>query len=74
MIQLDPDLQFIFEKLTTTINFLGTNLKIINHKLHFDVYHEPKYFFSYLQYISSQHRHMKNNIAFPLANYVDYYW
>ena len=38
MNKLDPDLQFIFEELTANINFLDINLKIINDKLHFDVY------------------------------------
>ena len=38
MNELDPDLQFIFEEPTANINFLDINLKIINDKLHFDVY------------------------------------
>ena len=41
MNELNPDLQFIFEELTKNINFLDINLKIINNKLHFDVYHKP---------------------------------
>ena len=40
MNELDSDLQFIFEELTKNINFLDINLKIINNKLHFDVYHK----------------------------------
>ena len=44
--ELDPDLQFIFEKLTKNINFLDMNLKT-NNKLHFDVYHKPTNSFSY---------------------------
>ena len=48
MNELDPDLQFIFEELTKNIDFLNINLKIINNKLHFDVYHKPTNFFSYL--------------------------
>ena len=36
MNELDPDLQFIFEELTTNINFLNINLKLINNKRHFD--------------------------------------
>ena len=37
MNELDPDLQFIFEKLNKNINFLDINLKIINMKLHSDI-------------------------------------
>ena len=46
MNELDPDLQFIFEELTKNINFLDINLKIINNKLYFDVYHKPTNSFS----------------------------
>ena len=46
MNELDPDLQFIFEELTKIINFLDINLKIINNKLNFDVYHKPTNSFS----------------------------
>ena len=37
--ELDPDLKFIFEKLTTDINFLDINIKIVDSQLHFDNYH-----------------------------------
>ena len=46
MNELDSDLQFTFEELNKNINFLDINLKIINDKLHFDVYHKPTNFFS----------------------------
>ena len=36
--ELDPDLKFIFENLTTDINFLDINIKIVNNQLHFDSY------------------------------------
>ena len=32
--ELDPDLKFIFEKLTTDINFLDINIKIVDNQLH----------------------------------------
>ena len=67
MNELDPDLQFIFEKLTKKINFLDKNLKMINNKLHFDVYHKPTNSFVYLHYKSCHPPHMKNNIALLLA-------
>ena len=44
--ELDPDLQFIFEEINTNINFLERNLRIINNKLRFDVYHKSTYSFS----------------------------
>ena len=50
MNELDPDSQFIFEEVTKNINFLVINLKIINNKSHFDVYHKPTNSFSYLHY------------------------
>ena len=62
MNQLDPDLQFIFEELTTNKIFSNINLKVINNKLHFDVYHKPAIFFSYLHYKSCHPPYMKNDI------------
>ena len=44
MNELDSDLQFIFEELTTNKNFREINLKIINNKLHFHVCHKPAIF------------------------------
>ena len=70
MNELDPDLQFIFEELTKNINFLDINLKIINNKLHFDVYHKPTNSFSYLHYKSCHPPHTKNNIALSLARRI----
>ena len=52
MHELDPDSQFIFEELTTNINAFDINLKIINDKLHFDVYHKPSNSFGYRHYKS----------------------
>ena len=53
--ELDPDLKFIFEKLTTDINFLDINIKIVDNQLHFVVYHKPTNSFSYLKYITAIH-------------------
>ena len=39
--ELDPDLKFIFEKLTTDIP-----LSIVDNQLHFDIYHKPTNSFS----------------------------
>ena len=70
MNELHPDLQFIFEELTKNINFLDINLKIINNKLHFDVYHKPTNSFSYLHHKSCHPPHMKNNITLSLARRI----
>ena len=70
MNELDPDLQFIFEELTKNISFLDINLKILNNKLHFDVYHKPTNSFSYLHYKSCHPPHTKNDIALSLARRI----
>ena len=61
----DPDLQFIFEELTTNIN-----LKIINDKLHFDVSQKTTDFCSYLHYKSCHPPHTQNNILLSLARHI----
>ena len=65
--ELDPDLKFIFEKLTTNINFLDINIKIVDNQLHVDIYHKPTNSFSYLKYNSCHPSHTKNNISLSLA-------
>ena len=68
--ELDPDLKFIFEKLTTDINFLDINIKIVDNQLHFDIYHKPTNSFSYLKYNSCHPSHTKNNISLSLARRI----
>ena len=68
--ELDPDLKFIFEKLTTDINFLDINIKIVDNQLHFDIYHKPTNSFSYLKYNSCHLSHTKNNILLLLARCI----
>ena len=63
MNELDLDLQFIFEELTKNINFLDLNLKIINNKLYFDVYHKPTNCLSYLYHKGFDPPHTNKNIA-----------
>ena len=48
--ELDPDLKFIFEKLTADIDFLDINIEIVDNQLHFNIYHKPTSSFSYLKY------------------------
>ena len=68
--ELDPDLNFIFEKLTTDINFLDINIKIVDNQLHFDIYHKPTNSFSYLKYNSCHPSHTKSNISLSLARRI----
>ena len=68
--ELDQDLKFIFEKLTTDIKFLDINIKIVDNQLHFDVYHKLTNSFSYLKYNSSHSSHTKNNISLSLARRI----
>ena len=60
----------LFSKNLPKTNFLDINLKMINNKLHFDVYHKPTNSFSYLHYKSCHPPHMKNNIALSLARRI----
>ena len=61
----------LFSKnLTKNINFLDINFKIINNKLHFDVYHKPANCFSYLHDKSCHPLHAKNNIVLSLVRRI----
>ena len=70
MDEFDPDLQFTFKERTTNINFLDIIFKIINYKLHFDVYNKSKNSFSYHHNNICYSLHAKNNIAFSLARSI----
>ena len=68
--QLDPDLKFIFEKLTPDINFLNTNINITDNQLHFDIYHKPTNSFNYLKYNSCHPPSIKKSISLSLARRI----
>ena len=68
--ELDPDLKFIFKKLTTDINFSDINIKLVDNQLHFHIYHKPTNSFSYLKYNSCHPSHTKNNISLSLARRI----
>ena len=68
--ELDPDLKFIFEKLTTDINFLDINIKIVDNQLPFDIYYKPTNSFNYLKYNSCHPSHTNNNISLSLARRI----
>ena len=60
----------LFLKNLPKTNFLDVNLKIINNKLDFDIYHKPTNSFSYLHYKSCHPSHTKHNIALSLARCI----
>ena len=60
----------LFSTNLTKTNFLEMNLKIINNKLHFNVYHNLTNSFSYLRYKTCHPLHAKNNIALSLARHI----
>ena len=66
----DPDLQIIFDELTTNINFRNINLKIINKKCYFDDYHKPINSRIYLHYKRCHPTRTKKNIALSLARSI----
>ena len=70
MNSLDPDIKFIFEKLSTLVNFLDVSYSIKDDYLIFDIYHKPTHSFSYLHYRSCHPRHTKNNTALSLGQRI----
>ena len=44
---LDPDLKFVFENFSKSLNFLGINNRIVENNL--DIYYKPTNSFSYLE-------------------------
>ena len=46
---LDPDLKFVFENFSKSLNFLGINNQIVENILVFDIYYKPTNSFSYLE-------------------------
>lgn len=65
--QIRSDLQFTINELTTNISFLNIDLKLINNKLHIDVFHKSTNSFGYLYYKRSHPPHTKDSITFSLA-------
>ena len=64
---LDPDLKFIFENLSKSLNLLDMNLQIVEYNLVFNIYYKPTNSFNYLTYTSCHPPHTKNNISLSLA-------
>ena len=70
MNNLHPDLKFIFENLSHSVNFLDININIKNNQLLFDIYYKPTNSFSYLKYSSCHPKHTKDNISLSLAKRI----
>ena len=68
--QIRSDLQFTINELTTNISFLNIDLKLINNKLHIDVFHKSTNSFGYLYYKRSHPPHTKGSITFSLAKSI----
>ena len=67
---LDEDLQFIFANLSTNMNFLDIDFKIVDNQLILNLYHKPTDSYNYLNYTSAHPQHTKDNIALSLAKRI----
>ena len=67
---IDPDIQFIFENLSTSVNFLDVNCTLNNDVLCFDIFHKPTHSFSYVRYHSCHPKHTLDNIALSLGKRI----
>ena len=68
--ELHPDIQLIFENLSSEVNFLDVKCTIDNNQIMFDIYHKPTHSFSYLHYKSCHPRHTRDNIALSLGQRI----
>ena len=64
---IDPDLKFVFENPSKSLNFLDVNIQIVENNLVFDIHYKPTNSFTYLTYPSCHQPHTKNNISLSLA-------
>ena len=63
---LDPDLKFIFENRSKSLNFLDVNIRLVENNPVFDIHYKPTNSFNYLTYTSCHLPHTKNNISLSL--------
>ena len=68
--ELHPDIQFIFENLSSKVNFLDVKCTIDNNQIMFDIYHKPTHSFSHLHYKSCHPRHTRDHIALSLGQRI----
>ena len=66
----DPELKFIFENPSKSLNFLHINISIVENNLVFDIHFKPGNSFNCLTYGSCHPPHPKNNISLSLAKRV----
>ena len=64
---LDPDLTFIFENPSKSLNFLDINTQIVKNNLVSDIHYKRINSFNYLTYKSCHPPQTKNNISLSLA-------
>ena len=67
---LDPDIKFIFSKLSSDENYLDIRFQIRNNKLEMDIYRKPTDSFNFLNYHSCHPKHTRDNIALSLAKRI----
>ena len=67
---LGPDLKFIFENPSKSLNFLDINIPIIENNLVLDIHYKPTNSFNYLTYTSCHPPHTKNNMSLSLAKRI----
>ena len=67
---LAPDLKFIFENPSKSLNFLDINIQIVENNLVFDIHYKPTNSFNYLIYKSCHPPHTKDNILLSLAKRI----
>ena len=67
---LNPDLKFIFENPSKSLNFLHINIRIVENNLLFDIHYKPTNSFNYLTYTSCHPPHTKNNISLSLTKRI----
>ena len=67
---LNPDLKFIFENPSKSLNFFDVNLQIVENNLVFDIHYKPSNSFNYLTYRSCHPPHANNDISLSLATRI----
>ena len=64
---LGPDLKFIFEKTSKSLNFLDIDIRIVEINLVLDIHYKPTNSFNYLTYTSCHPPHTK--LSLPTAKF-----
>ena len=66
----DPDLKFIFENPSKSLNFLNINIQIVENNLAFDIHYKSTVSLNYLTYTSCHLPHTKNTISLCLGKRI----